>query len=133
MCLLNAKGRSGRKAIRVFMIWLIRIGLLVLGFLFTAPLVFEPSTPQTWSIIVLCDLGFIALWELARVYYEGRSLGKMNVRKRPFFVFILHTLIGLSGLAIAVTHLVVHEYKIALYGLLIALIIIPGAFKARPF
>ncbi len=114
------------------MIWLIRIGLLLLGFLFTAPLIFEPSTPQAWSITVLCDLGFISLWEMARVYYERRSFGEMNVRNRPVFAFILHILIGLSGLAIAVTHLVVHEYKIALYGLFIVLFI-PGAFKERPF
>ena len=115
------------------MLWLIRLGLVILAFLFTAPHIFEPSTPQEWSIVVFCDLGLVALSELARITYEARAVGEMNVRKRPKLALILFLLIGVSALAVALTHLVVSDYKTAFGGLIISLLIIPRAFTTFRF
>jgi hypothetical protein len=114
------------------MIWLIRALLLVLGMLFTAPLILEASNPQKWSILLFCDLCLFGLAELARTSYEKRTLGEMNVRKRPKLNFLLLVSLGVCGLAISITHALVSDYKTALYGLVIGLFVLPSAFR-RPF
>ena len=103
------------------MFWLIRLLLLFSGMLFTAPLIFGPSSPQGWSLVLFCDVVLFGLADLARDSYD--------VRERPKLRFLLGVVLGICGLMISITHLLISDYNTALYGLLIALFIFPVVFR----
>ena len=111
------------------MFWLIRLLLLFSGMLFTAPLIFGPSSPQGWSLVLFIDVVLFGLADLARDSYERRVFGERNVRERPKLRFLLVVALGICGLMISITHLLISDYNTALYGLLIALFIFPDVFR----